>query len=230
MLKAFLMIHSPAGFYSQSHNPLDGELHQPFQSAGLRRRPDPHLFDGLLNLLQVYVFGFLQQRALVHSQHRHAVLAQLHHHHVRLHGADGLRGTGGVTNGFIETKRQKDKESRSTLLCPTDSPWLHPSCCCRWSGRCPPGTGRCRRGQWDGSPSPGVLGWTGAAGIAAARASPPSHHPLKDGDQTNVMQWWEKDLDLSGREMSHSDRFNGISNHFNDEFEVTGVSSKKKNL
>lgn len=54
----------------------------------------PDLFDGLLNLIQVDVFGFPQQRILVHLQHRHPVLAQLHHHHVWLHSADRLCGEG----------------------------------------------------------------------------------------------------------------------------------------
>lgn len=51
-----------------------------------------HLPHGLLQLLQADLLGLAQQRALVHLQHRHAVLTQLHHHHVRLHRADGLQG------------------------------------------------------------------------------------------------------------------------------------------
>lgn len=53
---------------------------------------EPNLFDGLLNFLQVDVFGFPQQSILIHFQHRHSVLAQLNHHHIWLHGTDCLIG------------------------------------------------------------------------------------------------------------------------------------------
>ena len=51
-----------------------------------------HLPHGLLQLLQADLLGLPQQRALVHLQHGHAVLAELHHHHVGLHRPDGLQG------------------------------------------------------------------------------------------------------------------------------------------
>lgn len=53
----------------------------------------PHLPDGLLKLLQADLLGLAQQCALVHLQHGHAVLAQLHHHHIGLHLPDGLPRT-----------------------------------------------------------------------------------------------------------------------------------------
>lgn len=54
--------------------------------------PCTHLPHGLLQLLQADLLGLAQQRPLVHLEHGHSVLAQLHDHHVRLHLPDGLQG------------------------------------------------------------------------------------------------------------------------------------------
>ena len=65
----------------------------PGEGCTAHARPTPHLPHGLLQLLQADLLGLLEQRALVHLQHGHAVLAELHHHHVGLHLPDGLQRT-----------------------------------------------------------------------------------------------------------------------------------------
>lgn len=49
-----------------------------------------HLPDSLLQLLQADLFGLSQQRPLVHLEHGHTVLTELHHYHIRLHLPDSL--------------------------------------------------------------------------------------------------------------------------------------------
>lgn len=64
--------------------------HYQYQYCSLLSFWKPDLFDGLLNLFKVDVFGFSEQCILVHLQHGHPVLAQLHHHHVWLDSSDRL--------------------------------------------------------------------------------------------------------------------------------------------